>query len=122
MAKKTAMIFGIILLIVGVWGFFGGGLSVGVFAADTVGSVIHVILGIILLAVAAKPAATMTLKVIGILYIIFAILGFVSGDMVLGIFATNGPANWLYLVAGIIMAACGWSGKKDMMSSGAPQM
>ena len=122
MAKTAAIIFGIILLIVGIWGFFGGGMSVGVFAADVTSSVIHVVLGIILLAVSAKPSAGATLKTLGIIYIILAILGFIGGGTILGFIATNSAANWLYLVVGIILAACGWSGKKGMMSSGAPQM
>lgn len=122
MAKTAAIIFGIILLVVGVWGFFGGGTSVGVFAADMTSSVVHVVLGIVLLAVSAKPSAGATLKTLGIIYIIIAILGFVGGEKILGFVANNPAADWLYLVAGVIMAACGWSGKKGMMSPGAPQM
>ena len=126
MAKKSAITFGIIFLIAGIWGFVQSPI-LGIFAADTVSSIIHIIVGLILLIVASKPAAVGTLKTIGIIYVLFAIIGFVQSTSVLGIFTTNAAANWLYLVLGIVIAALGWSGKKGMSApmaptSSAPQM
>ena len=120
MAKKSAITFGVIFVIAGLWGFTGSFL--GIFAADAVGSIIHIIVGIVLLYVAFKAVASTisTLKTVGILYIIFAILGFWQGTTILfGAFATNGAANWLYLILGVVIAAIGFADKKSVV---APQM
>ena len=116
MAKKSALVFGIIFVIAGIWGFIQTPI-LGLFAADTVSSIIHIIVGVILLVVAGKPSVVMTLKTVGIIYIVFAVLGFFSGSSVLGIFTTNGAANWLYIVLGIVIAALGWSSKKGSVSA-----
>ena len=119
MAKKSGIVFGIIFIIAGIWGFIQAPI-LGVFAADVVSSIIHLVVGIILLVVSGKSAAAATLKTIGIVYIVFAILGFISGSSMIGIFTVNAGANWLYLVLGIIIAALGFSSKKGEMSSPAP--
>lgn len=108
MAKTTSIVFGIIFVIAGLLGFVNNPIF-GIFAADTVSSILHIIVGIVLLAMASKPSAVGTLKTIGILYVIFAIIGFISGSSVLGLFVVNGAANWLYLVLGIIIAVMGWT-------------
>ncbi|MDE2038361.1 MAG: DUF4383 domain-containing protein [Patescibacteria group bacterium] len=128
MAKTTSWIFGIIFLIAGVWGLFMTPV-VGFIAADTLSSIVHIVVGIVLLVVASKPAAVATLKTIGILYVVFAVLGFVQGTSVLfGTFVTDAATNWFYLVVGIVIAALGWSAKSGSSapmsspSSSAPQM
>jgi hypothetical protein len=120
MAKTSSIVFGIIFIIAGIWGFISSPI-LGIFAADTMSSVVHIIVGIILLAMAAKPAAVATLKTIGVIYVIFAIIGFISGSSMLGIFTVNAGANWLYLILGIVIAVLGWSGKESS-SPMAPQM
>lgn len=109
MAKTSAIIFGIILVLAGILGFFTNPV-VGLIAASTLSNIIHIILGLILLIVAAKPGAGMTLKVIGIIYVIWGILALVgvTADHVTG---------WTYLVIGIIVAALGFASKKGMSSS-----
>ena len=122
MAKTASWIFGIIFIIAGVWGFIAQP-AIGFIAADPFSSIVHVIVGIVLLAMAAKPAAGATLKTIGIIYIIFAILGFFQGSSVLfGAFTTNMTTNWFYLIVGVIIAALGWSSKGSVSAaSPAPQ-
>lgn len=120
MAKTSAIIFGIIFVIAGVWGFFSDSV-LGFIAADTLSSIIHLVVGIVLLVVAAKPTAVTALKTVGIVYFIFAILGFVQGTTVLfGAFVTNSATNWFYLIVGVVVALLGFSGKGS--SSSAPQM
>ena len=122
MAKTSAIIFGIIFVIAGIWGFFANPI-LGFLAADSVSSIIHIIAGLVLLIVAAKPAAASALKTIGIIYVVFAILGFLQTSTVLfGVFTTSMASNWFYLVVGIIVAALGWSSAKGGMSSAAPAM
>lgn len=123
MAKIAAMVFGVIFLIAGIWGFFSDSV-VGFIAADRLSSIIHIIAGIALLVTAKKAASAQMLRTVGILYVIFAILGFINNPTVLfGTFATSAASNWFYLVVGVILTVLGFSGKKGMssdMSSSAP--
>jgi hypothetical protein len=131
MAKKSALVIGIIFLLVGILGFIPGNGIVGagsLFETDAVHNVVHLIFGIILVWVAVKAAekAPTTLKVVGVIYLLLAIVGFIQGDNILGI-AANGADHWLHLVLGIVIGGLGFSGKKDAgmaapMSSSAPQM
>jgi len=108
MAKTTSWIFGAILVIAGIWGFFTQPSPVaGFLAASVLSSIIHLVVGIVLLALAAKPAAGCTLKVVGILYVIFGILTFVSV-----IFPAGQVTAWFYIIVGVIVAALGFSTKK----------
>jgi hypothetical protein len=112
MAKKWAMVFGWIFILVGVLGFISNpvvGIN-GFFHADSMHNIIHIILGGILLwaAYAAPEKARAVMKGEGILYLILAILGFVlvSGTgTLLGLAEINGADNWLHLVLGIALLA-----------------
>jgi len=129
MAKSSALLFGIIFILAGILGFFMNPV-LGFITAGALSNIIHIVVGIILLAVASKPSAAKALKTVGIVYVIFAILGFFQGTTILfGAFATSGATNWFYLVVGIVIAVLGFSSsKKGMsapaapMSSNAPQM
>lgn len=115
MAKTTSWIFGVILVIAGIWGFFSP--AFGFITANTVGSIIHLVAGLVLLAMASKPSAGTTLKTIGIIYILWSILGFLN----LGFTGENTTTTWFYLILGVVIAVLGWCGKKDAgMSSSAP--
>ncbi len=116
MAKVSAIIFGIIFVIAGVWGLFMSPV-IGFISADKVSSIIHIIVGIVLLVLAGKSSAAAALKTIGIIYVIFAILGFIGKTSVLGIFTTDMATTWFYLVVGIVIAALGFAAKKGMSSS-----
>ena len=134
MAKKSALVFGIIFLIVGILGFIPNGLisETGVFHADTVHNIVHLITGLVLIIVAAKSASksATVLIWIGIIYLVVTILGFIW-DSVLGLFMVNTADNWLHLVLGVVITALGFAGKKggapmtspsEPMSSSTPQM
>lgn len=122
MAKTASWVFGVIFIIAGVWGFFAQP-AVGFIAADWLSSLVHVVVGVVLLALASKPSAGTALKTVGIIYVIFAILGFVQGASVLfGVFATSQVTNWFYLIVGIVIAALGFSSKGSASAAPAPQM
>jgi len=111
MAKTVSWVFGVIFIIAGVWGFFAQP-AIGFIAADRLSSLVHLVVGVVLLAVASKPSAVTALKTVGIVYVIFAILGFVQSSTVLfGIFATDAVTNWFYLVVGVVIAILGFSTK-----------
>lgn len=109
MAKKFAMIFGWIFIVLGVLGFFANpvvGTAAGAwFMADTAHNLVHLISGIIFLWVAygAADKAGTVLKVFGVIYLLVALLGFFSSTgSVLGLVMVNGADNWLHLIFGIL--------------------
>jgi uncharacterized membrane protein len=113
MAKTAALVFGVIFVIAGIWGLFTDSVIGFINAVDMVSSIIHIVVGIVLLVLAGKPSVAAALKVIGILYVIFGILGLVQGETVLfGTFATDAGSNWFYLIVGIVLAVLGFSAKK----------
>lgn len=121
MAKTSAAIFGVIFVVAGIWGLFSDW-AIGFIAADVLSSIIHIVVGLVLLITAGKPSAASTLKTVGIIYVIFAILGFIQGDTVLfGAFVTDTTTNVFYLIVGVVVAILGFSSKKGM-SAPAPQM
>ena len=130
MAKKSALIIGIIFLVVGILGFIPGNGIVGTgayFEADAIHNVIHLIFGLILLWVALKATsrAATTLVWVGIIYILLAIIGFIqaSGSPLLGFVGSNDADDLLHLVLGVVILALGWAGKKSgapMTSASAP--
>jgi hypothetical protein len=114
MAKTSAAIFGVIFVVAGIWGLFSD-MAIGFIAADYVSSVIHIIVGLILLIVAQKPSAAGALKIFGIIYVILGILGLVGGEFM----ANDATTAWFYLIVGVVVAVLGFSSKKGMS---APQM
>ncbi|HEY4515671.1 MAG TPA: DUF4383 domain-containing protein [Candidatus Paceibacterota bacterium] len=122
MAKKLAKVFGIIFILVGLLGFIGNPVigEMGFFHSDMIHNLIHIVSGLILLLAAAKGAASMWLKILGIIYLLVAVLGFMMIDStgmayVLGIISVNSADNWLHLVLGLIFVWAGMSGKKDLV-------
>ena len=119
MAKTSAIIVGVILVIAGIWGLFASPV-IGFIAADTLSSIVHIVLGLVLLVLASKPSAGTALKTVGIIYVVIAVLGFLGSTSVLGLFVTDSATTWFYLVLGVVVAVLGFSSKKGMSS--APQM
>jgi uncharacterized membrane protein len=114
MAKTSAAIFGVILVVAGIWGLFSES-AIGFIAADYVSSIIHIVLGLVLLVVAAKPSAAAALKTIGIIYVILGILGLIGAAFI----ANDTTTAVFYLIVGIVVAICGFSAKSGSV---APQM
>ncbi len=115
MAKKSALVIGIVFVLVAILGFIPNGIvgEGATFETNTLHDIIHLIFGIILIGVSVKAAekSATALKVTGIIYLILAIVGFIQGDTVLGIIPVNGADNWLHLVLGIVIGALGFAGK-----------
>lgn len=133
MAKTLAVIFGVILVLLGLLGFVSNPLvgAGAVFLADTMHNVIRIVLGAILLVVAVwSPAGCARwLKVVGTIVFLLGLIGLFTvpsaGGMLLGIAETNGASNWLHLVAGLVIFIAGMYSNGDeprMPSPGATQM
>ncbi len=122
MAKKASVTFGVIFVLVGLLGFFSNSL-VGMgsyFDANTAHSVVHLVIGLVLLYVGlkAEAKAAVTLNVVGVVYLLVAIIGFfmvTAGGTasVLGFIDVNAADNWLHLVLGVVILGLGLAAGKS---------
>jgi len=111
-ARTAAIFIGILLLAVGILGFFTNPLisPTGIFAVNMAHNLVHLVTGTVLLAGAySHLGASLALKIIGILYAAMAIIGFaIGGDKVLGIVAVNHADHWLHVVLAIALLGAGF--------------
>lgn len=115
-----AMLFGWILLVVGILGFVPGitndGHLLGIFHVNALHNIIHIVSGLAALYLASKgeEGAQTYFKVFGVIYGLVAILGFFSGDeAVLGLVANNGADTWLHVVIAVVALYLGFGTKKE---------
>ncbi len=121
MAKKLAVIFGIIFVIVGILGFIPnpivGGSAGVLFLTDTIHNIVHLLVGVLLLVAASKgaKASSMALTTFGVVYIILFIDGLIEGEKLLGFVSQNHADTYLHLVLGIVLIAAGYFTKNKEM-------
>lgn len=116
MSKKLAMIFGVVFVLVGILGFINNPI-LGLFAVNTMHNIVHLILGIILI-LGSKGNASMTLKIIAIIYFLVAILGFLmapADGMLLGLVEVNTADNWLHIVLAVVLFLASMGGGSKMV-------
>ncbi len=122
MAKKWAKVLGVVVIIVGVIGFFANPLvgMMGYFHTNTALDIVYIVLGLVLVLCGTDEKAKLWLKIVGIIYVLLAIIGFMmmKGATVASVFGlqVNGAANWLHLVVGVVMFLAGMSGAKTAMA------
>lgn len=110
-ARECAIVGGIILILFGLLGFFNNPLVLNLFATNSANNIIHIVLGVILLAGAYSSLGSgMALKIVGIVYAIIAILGFfmVSNELLLGFIAVNTAGQWLHVVLAVVILVAGF--------------
>lgn len=121
-AKTLALVFGVIFVLVGLLGFVSNPLvgSGALFDTNTAHNLVHLLIGLILLAVAlwAPMQSALWLKILGVVYLLVALLGYVTGSPILGLVEINDADNWLHILLGIVLLAAGFWGKNDMMMGG----
>jgi len=141
MLRTIASIFGAIMVIVGILGFFPmfapGGHLLGIFHVDTLHNIIHIVTGVVALACGLckrcnmccgngekknRPvnreecphAARTFFQVFGIVYGIVALLGFYYGNApILGILANNIADAWLHTVIALFSLYLGFIYKEN---------
>ncbi|MBP9718402.1 DUF4383 domain-containing protein [Candidatus Gracilibacteria bacterium] len=115
--KTWAAITGAVFLILGVLGFLDNSLisARGYFLTDGALSLVHALTGVVSLAFAygaTEHGANLGLKVIGGLYVVVALVGFVvvspTNTQLLGM-QVNMPSNWLHLILGAGVLAVAWA-------------
>ncbi len=132
MGKKLGYVFGAVFVLVGLLGFISNPIvgAMGYFHTDLVHNLIHLIIGIVLLVGASKGEmmSVKTIKIVGIIYLVLAVVGFfqlgASGNEgnLLGIAGSNSADNWLHLVLGVVMFAIATVVGKKSMSAPMSQM
>lgn len=121
MAKTLAYVFGIIFVIVGLLGLFvpnpliGSG-AAAFFATNTLHDSVHLVIGLVLLAVAiwCPRVSSLWLKIIGAIYLVLAILGFAVAGPIAGVML-NDADNWLHVVLGLVLLIAGLSVRDEEM-------
>lgn len=128
MSKTIAIVFGIVFVLVGLLGMFVPNPLVGagaLFDTNMAHDLVHLLFGVILLVVAftAPMKSALWLKILGIVYLVIALLGFLMapmGGMLLGLVETNDADHWLHIVLGVVLLLAGFMGKGKPMAPAAP--
>jgi hypothetical protein len=122
-AQLYALVFGVVLVALGIAGFFwsasfatgiGAGVEqgflLGVIAVNGWHNVVHIVTGLIGLAVARDRLASRAYALgLGALYLVITLLGFiaVTNDTLLGLVAINLEDNFLHLAIGVAGVGAG---------------
>lgn len=112
--RTAAFALGVIFLIVGVLGYVPNPLvgPTSIFVTNSMHNLVHIISGIFLL-IGVYTALTpgLALKILGVVYAIVAVLGFVmmhGGDGVMFGIAMNRMDHWLHVVLAIVILFAGF--------------
>ena len=114
--RTVALVVGIVFVLVGILGFIpslvSGGDLLGIFAVNTLHSIVHLLFGILGIAAAYTGWPRTYNRVFGVIYLLLAVLGFIPGlssnGSLLGIVAINTADNFLHLVIGLVLAIVGF--------------
>jgi hypothetical protein len=122
MVKRVALVFGIVFLLVGILGLVssGGmemgadpapGMLLGMFGVNLLHNIVHLLFGVWgLVASRSFAGAKMYAQTVGVIYIVLAVLGFVSPTG-FGLIPIGGNDIWLHAVIGIVLAGVGFTAK-----------
>jgi len=119
MAKKAILVLGIVLLVVGIWGYVSDPI-LGVFEVDGLHNLIHIVTGVlgIVFGMRSVGEAKMFSKVFGVIYALVAILGLVlPGDMILGLIESNMADDILHVVLAVVFLYLGFSRSEQTVVS-----
>lgn len=111
MAKKVVLLFGVVLTLVGIIGFFNDPIF-GIFEVDTLHNVVHILTGVLALAFGKSEAsAKMFAKVFGVVYAVVALAGLaLGGDKILGLIEANMADHLLHVLLALVFLYVGFAG------------
>lgn len=126
MSKTIALVFGVVFVLVAILGFIPNPLvgAGALFDTNHAHDAVHFLFGVILLVVALKAPmkSGMWLKILGVVYLVIALAGFViapEGGLLFGLVETNDADHWLHVVLGVVLLVAGFMGGKKAMPMGA---
>jgi hypothetical protein len=116
MAKTLLWVFGVVFLLVGVLGFVPNplvGQEGALFETDAMHNIVHLVFGAVLIVVAlmAAESAGVTLIVVGVIYAVLAVLGFImvpDDGMLLGLVHVNMADHWLHVLLAVVLIGGGY--------------
>ncbi len=113
LVKPLSYILGVVLLAVGILGFFTGSPLI-VFQVDSLHNIIHILSGVVGLycASAGYAMARGYLMVFGLVYGLVAVVGFIQGTTVLGLIGVNLEDNLLHAAIAAVCLIVGFGSKK----------
>ena len=126
--QRVAMVFGIVFLLVGILGFVTSGMDMtadpetaplllGLFPVNAAHNGVHLGFGIWgLLAARSWDGARNYARIVGVLYVILAVLGFVAPST-FGLIPIGGNNIWLHALLGLVLAAVGFSAKPSAVTA-----
>lgn len=116
LVKPVTFIFGAVLTIVGIAGFFlaPNGMLLGLFEVNALHNVIHILSGVAGLWAASSGHAysRMYLIVFGLIYGLVTILGFALNGDILGLIHVNMYDNYLHAAITAVTLVVGFGSKK----------
>lgn len=132
MAKKLAVVLGIVFVVVGALGYVSNPVvgDGAYFHSDSLHNIVHLVSGAILLlaGLAGAASTSLWLKVVGIVYLLVAILGYFAIDAtgtgtVLGFLTVNAADNVLHVVLAVVILIAAFAPKGAPSAAPmAPQM
>jgi hypothetical protein len=117
MAKTAAYIFGAVLAVVGVWGFFQNPV-LDIFTVNTLHNIVHLASGLVLLAAAMWGRSVMALMTLGVVYLVVAVLQFVMPDLTASLLNTNSTDLGLHVALAVVFIAVAWMSKGSSAPAG----
>lgn len=123
MIKKLSLVFGIVFLAIGILGFVPGvtddqDMLLGIFKVGVLHNLVHILSGVAaLIAAKSEDYAQLYFRVFGSVYALVAIIGFIQGDTVLGLFDINMADNWLHTVLAVAILGIGFGVPKSSESA-----
>src|SRR3989338_3032383 len=101
--KGYALILGVVLLIVGIWGFFTDEI-LGIFGGNTTQSVIYLLVGVIGIYAGTRKKGRGFNGTIGWIGVLTGILGFLpyTSEILTDLLNTNTATTWLHLAIGVV--------------------
>lgn len=117
--KTFALVVGLVLLIIGLWGLFiGTGNLWGAFGVNVLQSILHIIAGVFGVYVGTKGEGPGFNASIGWIGVVLGVLGFIpaighsSGDLLNSLLNINPAITWLHLVVGVVALVVYYGAKK----------
>jgi hypothetical protein len=118
MTKTVLYVLGAVFIIVGLLGFINDPV-LGLFEVNTLHNLIHLASGVLALIFAgmAESQAKTFAVVLGVVYALVTILGFLLGGNILGLMHVNMADNILHLVLTVVLLAVGLTKSSSAMST-----
>lgn len=110
MAKQIMYLAGAVFIVIGILGFFNDPI-LGIFEVNALHNIIHLASGILALIFASQgeSQARTFAMILGIVYALVTILGFLQGSPILGLVDSNTADNFLHLVLTVVFLYVGFS-------------